>query len=76
MTLSARLTASYKFSKFLSINFKETPKEYKKNITEVKVGKHLCKIMERLRYMEHYKTTKPKFSQACDLLFERVKGLL
>lgn len=52
------------------------PKEYKANLTEVKVGQHIQKLMKRLRYMETHKKVKPHFSQGCDRLLQRIDMLM
>jgi len=46
----------------------ETPKSFKKNELEVKVGLHIVKLLKRLKFMETHKKVKPMFSESCDKL--------
>jgi len=39
----------------------ETPKSFKKNELEVKVGLHIVKLLKRLKFMETHKKVKPMF---------------
>ena len=53
-----------------------TPRKFKENEIEYKVGEHLNTLIKRLKYMESYKKIKPHYSQACDSLISRLNQLL
>ena len=78
LTLATRVNASLKLCKYSNLleYSAETPKSFKKNDIEVKVGLHMVKLLKRLKFMETHKKVKPMFSQACDNLLARVLELL